>query len=179
MTPSEATMLARLARAACPQQHFDEYTPDMWYDLLGDLTFDDAREGLARAAKAKPFVAPAEIRQHVKAIRTERLANADLAIPAVDPDAKDYSRRLQAHIAALADGRAVPPAIGDGHSDTPGEDYRQARERHARTRPRVAFPEDWCGRCDSEARVRYELTGDGTGLRAVPCPDCRERTWTA
>lgn len=128
MTPSEATTLARLARAACPQQHFDEYTPDMWFDLLSDLNFEDCRQALARAAREKPFVAPAEIRAHVRKLRAERLANADLAIPPIDPDlpGETYQKRYRAHLAAIADGRAPAGAITAGGKRPPRPDISQA-----------------------------------------------------
>lgn len=172
MTPEQAITLCEMTAACCPQQRINEHTPDAWYALLGDLDFDDAREALVRTAKRQPFVAPAEIRDEVKAIRGARLANSDLA-PPPDPDARDYTRQLQARIAALADGAAVPPAVSGGASDEPTPDYRQARAQAAPPSPAMEAPDDWCGRCDSQSRVRYQLTDDGTGLRAVPCPDCQ------
>lgn len=39
----------------------DEYTPDAWHDLLGDLDLADCRAAVAAVAKRQPFVAPAEI----------------------------------------------------------------------------------------------------------------------
>lgn len=74
MTHAEAVLLCRYAKAACPQQAFDEYTPDAWSDLLGDLRFVDCKEALREVVKRKPFVAPAEIREEVKRIRSRRLS---------------------------------------------------------------------------------------------------------
>lgn len=65
MNHVESVILCRLVAAYCPQQHFDEYTPDAWHDLLGDLELAEAKAGAIACAKRKPFVAPAEIRQWV------------------------------------------------------------------------------------------------------------------
>ena len=34
MTPTESVTLCRLAAAACPQQAIDEWTPDIWHELM-------------------------------------------------------------------------------------------------------------------------------------------------
>jgi hypothetical protein len=34
MTPAETFILVRAVQGACPQQKIDEYTPDMWHQLL-------------------------------------------------------------------------------------------------------------------------------------------------
>lgn len=86
MNQQEAIALCRVARACCPQQAFDQYTPDAWGELLGDLMFEDAKAGLLEVAKRQPFVAPAEIRAEVRRIRRQRL---DAAPPLVPPDELD------------------------------------------------------------------------------------------
>lgn len=73
MTNADAVVLCRMAKAACPQQQFDQYTPDMWHELLGDLRFEDARMALVEVVKSQPFVSPAEIRDQVKRIRGRRI----------------------------------------------------------------------------------------------------------
>ncbi|GAA4928922.1 hypothetical protein GCM10023224_05360 [Streptomonospora halophila] len=187
MTPSETTTLARLARACCPQQHFDEYTPDAWHDLLGDLAFDDCREALVAAAKAKPFVSPAEIRSEVKRIRKDRLANADLALPPADPDARDYSAQLKQMLSTLADGKRVGPAIvaAPRAPSAPTDEYVAARAQAAPPRaaeaPEPRFGEEqldppgappWCGRCHQQSRTLAVLTESGDGFDRVACPTC-------
>jgi hypothetical protein len=74
MTPLEATTLCRLAKAMCPQQAVDEYTPDAWHMLLEDARFVDAKEALVNLARRQPFVAPSEILAEVKRIRGKRIA---------------------------------------------------------------------------------------------------------
>ena len=74
MNPLEAATLCKLAKAACPQQAIDEYTPDAWFPLLEDLRFEDAKDALFAVVKRQPFVAPAEIRAAVKQIRGDRIS---------------------------------------------------------------------------------------------------------
>src|SRR5690606_20849845 len=71
MTSEEAVILVAYVRACCPQQKFDEYTPDAWHDLLGDLTLNDCRAAARTIAQRQPFVAPAEIRAEVARIRAD------------------------------------------------------------------------------------------------------------
>lgn len=89
MKSTEAAMLCRYVAACCPQQKFDEYTPDAWFDLLGDLPFDLAKLAAAEVAKRQPFVSPSEIRGALSRMRAsvrkalrektmrERMAAAD------------------------------------------------------------------------------------------------------
>ena len=73
MTHAEAVMLCRYTKACCPQQQIDQYTPDAWFDLLGDLRFKACKEAIAEVAKRQPFVSPAEIREQVSMTRRKRL----------------------------------------------------------------------------------------------------------
>lgn len=151
MTPTEATKLARLARAACPQQHFDEYTPDIWFDLLSDLDFEDAKEALLRRVRAKPFVAPAEIRAEVRVIRDERRARQVLPAPGHeltdDPDA--YKEALARIVERAGDGR-VPFRAIEGPARTGGDptpEYRELRTAEDRDRmlaKSIPCPVAWC-----------------------------------
>jgi hypothetical protein len=96
-----------LAKAACPQQQFDQYTPDMWHELLGDLRFEDAQDALVSVVKAQPFVSPAEIRDQVKKVRRQRLLDFGYVVPpaelASNPEAE--GRWIYETNQAIADGR--------------------------------------------------------------------------
>ena len=74
MNRQEAVALTRYVKACCPQQAIDEYTPNAWHDLLGDLDLAVCRQAAARVARRQPFVAPAEIRAEVRSERQQRLA---------------------------------------------------------------------------------------------------------
>jgi hypothetical protein len=113
MSHAEAVLLCRYAKAACPQQQFDEYTPDAWSDLLADLRFEDCREALKLVVQRQPFVAPAEIRDEVKRIRNQRIVDfGPLPDPPFDEDfnPEDYRRYLRDSIRRVADGEITKPA---------------------------------------------------------------------
>lgn len=116
MTPREAVLLTRYVKACCPQQAMDEFTPDAWFDLLGDLSMTDCKEAVQSVAMRQPFAAPAEIRAEVRNIRAERLKNSDQVIPDADPDdRRAYIAALRSNYRDLADG--VPPARAVGAKD--------------------------------------------------------------
>lgn len=73
MSPDETLKLCRIARGMCPQQAFDEYTPDAWHLLLAEARLEDALMALTNLARRQPFVAPSEILAEVKKIRAKRL----------------------------------------------------------------------------------------------------------
>lgn len=106
LLPSQAVALCRFAKACCPQQQFDEYTPDAWGELLADLRFEDCKEALTRVARRQPFVSPAEIRAEVKKIRFARID----AFGPFDPpremegNVKGYSEWIRAMNRRIADG---------------------------------------------------------------------------
>lgn len=70
MNADQAVDLCRYVSAACPQQKFDEFTPDVWLDLLEDVPFALARRAAVEVVKAQPFASPAEIRRVVGRMRT-------------------------------------------------------------------------------------------------------------
>ena len=108
MTPTEALALCRLAKAACPQQAVDEFTPDAWHLLLEDLRFDDAKDALIEVCKRQPFVAPAEIRTGVERIRKARLDAHPLPTPPegmTDAQELTWKRDMRDRI---ADGEVFP-----------------------------------------------------------------------
>lgn len=115
MTPRETVLLCRYVKACCPQQAFDEYTPDAWQDLLGDLTLADCREAVRNVASRQPFIAPAEIRAEVRRLRTGRLEGFQYAPVEGDDDTDVYLTAVRDQRAAVADGRReAAPVIEAG-----------------------------------------------------------------
>jgi len=108
MTPKEAVLLTRYVKACCPQQQIDEYTPDAWHDILGDLRLEDCRAAVAAIKQRTVFVDPSEIRAEVKYMRQQRIRDAG-GIPAPPPELLDdppaYRAALRAAAVALGDGR--------------------------------------------------------------------------
>ncbi|MDF2708150.1 MAG: hypothetical protein K0R62_3802 [Nonomuraea muscovyensis] len=111
MTPDETVVLARYVRALCPQQKFDEYTPDAWHDVLRDYTLAEARTAAAEVARHQAFVAPGEIATEVrKQRRTLVSVDAETEPPAADPNNVPlYLRTLRTHRRNVATG--ATPAI--------------------------------------------------------------------
>jgi hypothetical protein len=113
MTPKEAVLLTRYVKACCPQQQIDEYTPDAWHNLLGDLYFADCEAAVTALAKAQPFVAPCDIRAEVKRVREARILAAEIPPPPPEltNDLAAYSAALHAARVAAADGRDPGTAV--------------------------------------------------------------------
>lgn len=111
MTPDETVILARYVHALCPQQKFDEYTPDAWHDVLRDFTLDEARTAAALIAGRQAFVAPGEIATEIRRTRAALVSvDAETEPPAADPNNVPlYLRTLRTHRRAVATG--LTPAI--------------------------------------------------------------------
>lgn len=141
MNPTESLALTRFVRAACPQQKFDEYTPDAWHELLADLQFADCRAAVTALGKRQPFISPAEIRTEVVRIRAERI-RADMTEPEYDrDDVAGGLAAIRARRRAVGDGQSAPnalPAIDPAVRDRV-EKYVDAvaEKRSIATRPRT------------------------------------------
>lgn len=108
MTEDEAVVLTRYVRAACPQQKFDEYTSDAWFDLLAEYSLDDCRRAVADVGKRQPFIAPSEIIDEVSKIRRARLEGFVYEPGDGDDDAKVYLARLREQRRQVANGEREP-----------------------------------------------------------------------
>lgn len=101
-------MLCRYIRALCPQQKFDEYTPDAWADVLSGYQLDDARRAAAAVARRQPFVSPSEIIAEIRRTRAAASGVPDgpgLSGPPPDADPDD----ARGYLAALRSGRTRTP----------------------------------------------------------------------
>jgi hypothetical protein len=110
VNPKEAVLLTRYVRAMCPQQKFDEYTSDAWFDVLKDFAFDACQEAAANVGRRQPFVSPAEIIAEIRKQRDDRAADfqgpgLSAEIPDADPD------DVQAYLSAL---RGLRTRAADG-----------------------------------------------------------------
>ena len=167
MTPSETVMLTRYVAACCPQQAIDDYTPDAWHDLLGDLPLADCRLAAAAVARRQPFVAPAEIRAEIRRARNDRLSREIVAAP--PPELADepgrYKAALEAGVRKIADGLAIPKAIaGPVREDEPPETWAQARARFA---PSPLTPQEIALQQAAESRAAREAAESDEGEPAA------------
>lgn len=111
MNRTETVALLRIVRAVCPAQKLDEYTPDAWAELLGDLRLEDCQLALKALGQRQVFIAPAEIRQEVRRIRRDRLERAPLPTPPADMTPLETLDWQRTTTRAIADGTWEPPAI--------------------------------------------------------------------
>lgn len=112
MNRKEAVALTRYVKACCPQQQIDDYTPQAWYGLLEDLDANDCQAAVTAIGQRQPFIAPAEIRDEVKRIRTDRLDGFQYVPVDGDDDPKVYLAALREQRAAVASGqREAAPAL--------------------------------------------------------------------
>jgi hypothetical protein len=109
----EAVALTRYVKACCPQQQIDDYTPQAWFGLLSDLDAGDCQAAITTLGQRQPFIAPAEIRDEVKRIRTGRLDGFQYVPVEGDGNPKVYLAARREQIEAVASGRrpADPAAI--------------------------------------------------------------------
>lgn len=115
MNREETVKLTRYIKAVCPQQAIDDFTPNAWHDLLGDVAYPDALAAVQIITGRKPFVAPAEIRDEVRRIRTSRLEGFQYVPVEGDDDHRIYLAAYRAQRTAVADGhREAAPALPAG-----------------------------------------------------------------
>lgn len=112
MNSQEATALCAYVHQLCPQQRFNEHTPDVWGDVLGPYTFDDARAAVVAVASRQAFVAPAEIVAEIKARRAERIELANVVYDG-DPleTGAESAAAIREIIRAAGDGLLGPSSI--------------------------------------------------------------------
>jgi hypothetical protein len=122
MNSQEAAVLCRYVRALCPQQKFDEYTPDAWHDVLRNYLLEEARTAAATIANRQPFVSPGEIATEIRRMHADRLGRHTDPTPKANPDdIAAYKAELAATRAAVATGQTPPSqaelAAGPMHPD--------------------------------------------------------------
>jgi hypothetical protein len=115
---TEAVILCRYVKAICPQQKFDEYTPDAWYELLGDYSLNDCKEAARTVGQRQPFIAPSEIITEVRRVRDQRIDTANVIYDGnPDETGLESARSLRELIRQAGDGqigeRPVLQAIPD------------------------------------------------------------------
>jgi hypothetical protein len=168
VTPVETVKLTRYVHACCSQQHIDDYTPDAWFDLLGDLELADCKAAVAEVAKRQPFVAPAEIRAEVRRIRNERLSRAIVPAPSAElaDEPGRYKTAVDALVRQIAGGKTRHLAIAaQVREDAPPPEFTEAREALGpaipRTKQEIARQQAAESRAAREAADRLADDGEG------------------
>jgi hypothetical protein len=107
VTPEETVLLTEYVRDSFPHQAIGEYTPDAWFDVLGDLSLSDCKSAVAEVANRQAFLAASDIRAEVKRVRNQRIQDADIPPPPPEllDDPPAYCAAVRAANIAVADGR--------------------------------------------------------------------------
>lgn len=79
MTQAEVIHLCRYIRAACPAQAFDEFTADVWAEIIpADYTIGECHEAVIAIKQRQAFVDVSDIISQVKRTRRPAAAQAEL-----------------------------------------------------------------------------------------------------
>ena len=172
--------MARLVRAMCPGQHWDDATPDAWAMTMAEVSSDDATTAVRDLGRRQVFIAPADVIAEVRRLRAHRLEGLNDVIHALgsypgDPDdVAGEQRWRRAVIARLADGhvpdreRAQTLAIAAAATDQ-GAGVARVRAVidgvHAEQRARAA------AHTARDVADETERTRQLTALTAMPTPD--------
>lgn len=178
MNRTEFSELMAWISQACPGTKIDNLTPKVWFELLKDLTFEDAKAGVNQVAKTKPFVHPSEIREQVKILRRDRQERNPVLEVVDGGDDALYGVQFRALIRTISDGgRGLGGVLGaieaveetaagpldasvEARALAHGLDPEFVRLRDGSLT--IACP--WCKALPGEVCV----TGDGTALTREP-----------
>ncbi|MCD7440285.1 hypothetical protein K4B79_18900 [Streptomyces lincolnensis] len=144
MNSQEATALCAYVHQLCPQQRFNEHTPDVWGDILAPYSLDEARAAVVTVASRQAFVAPAEIIAEIKARRAERIALANIVYDGNPLETgAESAAAIREIIRAAGDGLTGPSSIraslgaGDRPALPPGADHGPYEGRAAAVRAAI------------------------------------------
>jgi hypothetical protein len=94
VNPEQTIALARIVKAVCPAQAWDEATPDVWVVLLADVSFTDGQAAVLALGRAQRFIAPADIIAEVARVRDRRLDGIDVYRCAFPGNPDDWRAEL-------------------------------------------------------------------------------------
>jgi hypothetical protein len=107
-------------QAMFPQQRFDEFTPDAWYEVLGEYDMYTVKTAVNVHAAKRPFISPAEIIAAIRDTSAERMD--EFVYEPSDPDEtpEQYLANRRRQLDAVRRGQrpavlALPPGrpLGD------------------------------------------------------------------
>ncbi|MFF3310529.1 hypothetical protein [Streptomyces sp. NPDC002952] len=144
MTPKEAVLIAKYVASLCPQQRFNEHTPNAWGNVLAPYAFEEAQAAVDAVSARQAFVAPSEIITEIKARRAERIELANIVVDG-DPTqtGAESAAALREIIRAAGDGLTGPSSIraslgaGDHLALPPGADHGPYEGRAAAARAAI------------------------------------------
>lgn len=122
MTPADTVLLVRYVKAMCPAQMVDEYTPEAWHRVVGDLRLADCQNAivaLKRGNNPPPFIDVGEIRKAVRVARNDRIERGPAYTPESGLSLAEWNRRV-------ADDE-LPPRLALPAAVRPDQDAINAR----------------------------------------------------
>lgn len=175
MIPRETLNLVRLVANLCPAMRVEEHTAEAWHLVIGDLEAEDCVAAVRMVAARKPFIAPSDIVEQVKTIRSRRLDEANHVFePRPDEDPRQQIDRLAAERRTAASNvlpfrpRLALPAPAEPVQLPPTIAKLVGDVRAARNHPALAITCPWEA-CRAQAgRWCEKHTGSGhLGKRPV------------
>ncbi|MFG3090644.1 hypothetical protein ACGGAI_23770 [Streptomyces antibioticus] len=144
MTPKEAVLIAKYVATLCPQQKFNEFTPNAWGNVLAPYAFEEAQAAVDAVSSRQAFVAPSEIITEIRARRAERIELANIVVDG-DPahtgaeSAAAYREIIKAAGDGLTGPSSITAALGAGErlALPPGADHGPYEGRAAAARAAI------------------------------------------
>jgi hypothetical protein len=96
-------MITRGIKALCPAQRWDEYTPDVWLQVLRKVRYAEAAAAVERLGARQPWIGPSDISKAVDAVHKWRIDRVN-PMPN-DVEGVSYLDELRTVRAAVAEGR--------------------------------------------------------------------------
>lgn len=103
MEPFELEKITRAIKALCPAQKWDEFTPDVWLQVLRGVGFAEAAAAVERLGARQPWIGPSDISKEVRAARRWRVERINPMPNEVE--GVSFQDELRTVRAAVADGR--------------------------------------------------------------------------
>lgn len=131
-----------------------------WKLAIGDLGFAEAQAAVvAHFSVSTEWLAPAHVRQRVKAARADRLARTPVDAPPAEAadNPHDYRRAVQDGVRRIADGMDIARAIGPGRRQpsAPSAEWIATREAMGHQNARLTPEEIALEQVAESRRDRY------------------------
>jgi len=108
MNRQEMVTFVRYVKAMCPAQAIDDFTPDAWRDVVGDLALADCRAAVVQMKRGNnppAWIDIGQVRMAVRDMRNRRIDEAGPYEPGSGLTELEWRRRA-------ADGQPLPAIAG-------------------------------------------------------------------
>ncbi len=155
-------------QAMFPQQRFDEFTPDAWYEVLGEYDMYTVKAAVNVHAAKRPFISPAEIIAAIRDTSADRMDEFVYEPSSPDETPQQYLANRRRQLDAVRRGLrpaalALPPGRPLGDISAIG---RQIPTEHQAVRRSGPLGIE-CPRCHSAAGKACRTTFRGRRMADV------------